>query len=91
MGSRNRRLPSLSSWTYAALWAFVMASSTTVGLALGGWTAGDAKPLEALLIGGSIGLVVLPAARLMAPATLQGMRQHRLWREERRRQRSRQP
>lgn len=91
MGSWNRRLLDLSPWAYAALWASVMAFVTAVGIALGGWAAGDARPLEALLIGGSIGLVVFPAARLIAPATLQGMRQHELWREERRRQRSRQP
>ena len=90
MGSWNRRLRNLSPWAYAGIWATVMAFGTTVGRVLGGWSAGDGRLLEALLIGGASGLLLLPVLRLIAPAALRATRQHELWREEPRRQPSRQ-
>ena len=87
MGSWNRRILNLSPWAFAALWATAMASGGTLGRY--GWAAGDDRLLEALLTGGSTWIVLFPVFRLLAPATLQAMRQNELWREERRRQGSR--
>ena len=86
MGSWNRRILNLSPWAFAALWATLMVSGGTLGRVLYGWAAGDVRLSEALLIGGSTWILLLPVFRLLAPATLQAMRQHELWREERRQQ-----
>lgn len=90
MGSWNGRILDLSPWAFAALWATVMVSGGTLGRVFYGWAAGEVRLLEWLLIGGSTWIVLFPVFRLLAPATLQAMRQHELWREERRRQRLRQ-
>ena len=86
MGSWNRWILDPSPWAFAALWASVMASGSIVGRVLAGWATGDVRLLDVLLTSGASGLLLFPVIRLIAPAALSAMRQHELWREERRQQ-----
>lgn len=83
----NQRLIGLSPWAYAASMASVMAVGTGIGMVIGRGATGDVT-LDATLLAGVGGgwLATFLVMRLIAPAALQGMRQHQQWREERREQ-----
>ena len=85
MQRMNQRLMGLSPWAYAAAMASVMAVGTGLGMIIGRAATGD-MTLDAMLLAGVGGgwLAAFLVTRLIAPAALQGMRQHQQWREERR-------
>lgn len=89
MRRANGWMMDLSPWGYAAVMATGLAVGSGTGIIMGRAAAGSVRPVDMWLlatIGGGwlVGLLLL---RLMAPAVLQGMRQHGQWREERRQQR----